>query len=76
MQGGTTYQGLRAPYDPEEEATKRAQKMAMKKQAQLKALMYAKYLTMYGGDPATMQGILGYQGGYGGPRPGPGTRGG
>ncbi len=63
MAGGMTYQGLGRPMsmgggtDLEE-----LERVARLKQAKLKALMYAKYLTMYGGDPATMQGILGSEG--------------
>ena len=78
MAGGMSYSGLRDIRDPGEEELTELERVAKMKQAKLKALMYAKYLTMYGGDPATMQGILGSERGYGpyGFIPGPGTRGG
>jgi len=78
MAGGMSYSGLRDIRDPGEEELTELERVAKMKQAKLKALMYAKYLTMYGGDPATMQGILGSERGYGnyGSFPGPGIRGG
>lgn len=68
MAGGMSYSGLRAPMGRDEKELTELERVAKMKQAKLKALMYAKYLTMYGGDPATMQGILGSEGGgYGRP---------
>jgi hypothetical protein len=66
--------GVRAPQDPRDIELEQYERASKMKQAKLRALMYAKYLTMYGGDPATMQGILGSEGGYGGYRSGPGPR--
>ena len=78
MAGGMSYSGLSAPMGRGEKELTELERVAKMKQAKLKALMYAKYLTMYGGDPATMQGILGSERGYGnyGSFPGPGIRGG
>ncbi len=78
MPGGMTYSSLDVPRGRGEHELTELERVAKMKQAKLKALMYAKYLTMYGGDPATMQGILGSEGGYGGyrynPMPGAGGR--
>jgi len=77
MAGGMSYSSVAKAIDPRDRELEELERTSKMKQAKLRALMYAKYLTMYGGDPATMQGILGSEGrgGYGGYNPG-GVRGG